>query len=174
MITFLIGFLLIPSVLGSCSKEAGDCWEGTCSDSCFVWRGPNGVDDNLHFCTGDDVVEFISDSTEACEATLGLPDYAGIDWDISFFSFDKICILLEPNDDMTEGPKNMGQICECKKCIEPPPTPPPTPTPKSKLSTEAIIGITLGTLLIISIIAFIFRNQLPFRFAKQTGQQLIQ
>ena len=164
MITFLIGFLLIPSVLSSCSSEAGNCQEGSCCSDSYVWRGPNDVDPNLHFCEGDDVVNFITDSTEACIATLGRPDYAETDWYFTFSSHQKTCDLLKSTNDDTLM-LTMGQICECTKCIEP---------PKSKLSTEAIIGITLGTLLIISITAYIFRNQLPFRFAKQTGEQLLQ
>ena len=168
MILFVLGFLWIPSVIGGCTKEEGDCKDGSCSDSCYIWRGPNEVDSSLHFCTGDDVVDFITDSSESCKKVLGLPEYAQEDWSpISYWSATKTCII------MSQESKRMGTICECKRCLEP--TPPPTPpTPKSKLSTEAIIGITLEALFIISITAYIFRNQLPCRFAKQTGEQLIQ
>ena len=51
----------------------------------------------------------------------------------------------------------------------------PNSKSKSTLTTEAIIGITIGILFIVFIIAFIFRKQLfPTRFASQTGEQLLQ
>ena len=51
----------------------------------------------------------------------------------------------------------------------------PNSKSKSTLTTEAIIGITIGVLFMVFIIAFIFRKQLfPKRFASQTGEQLIQ
>ena len=162
MILFVLGFLWIPSVLGDCSSEAGNCQDGTCSDSCYIWRGPNKVDTSLHYCSGDDVSDFIKPEGKSCEEVLGRPDYAEDNW-IYFGSSTPL------GDVCNIGPWTaMGRICKCNEpCGN-------QPKPKSKLSTEAIIGITLGTLLIISIIAYIFRKQLPFRFAKQTGQQLIQ
>ena len=62
MIVFVLGFLWIPSVLGDCSPEAGDCQDGSCSDSCYIWRGPNTKDISLHYCDGDDVSDFIETS----------------------------------------------------------------------------------------------------------------
>ena len=50
----------------------------------------------------------------------------------------------------------------------------PEPKSKSRLSTGAIIGITIGVLFIVITIGFIFRSQLTNRFAKRTGEQLIQ
>ena len=58
------------------------------------------------------------------------------------------------------------EVCNCN-C--------PKPKTKSKLSTGAIIGITIGVLFIASLVVFIFRSQLlTNRFAKRTGEQLIQ
>ena len=164
IVLFLIGFLWIPSVLGGCTKVAGDCQDGSCSDSCYVWRGPF---DGPSHCSIDGLSYFITTTgVSGCKEVLGRPKYANEDW--NYFTDS---ITLGTTCEIGHDGLSKGSICKCDDsphCLEPP------PKTKSKLSTEAIIGITLGTLLIISIIIFIFRNQLPFRFAKQTGQQLLQ
>ena len=50
----------------------------------------------------------------------------------------------------------------------------PEPKTKSKLSTGAIIGISLAVLFVVSLIILIYRSQLTTRFAKRTGEELIQ
>ena len=45
---------------------------------------------------------------------------------------------------------------------------------KSRLSTGAIIGITIGVLFVVSLIVFIYRSQLTTRSTSRTGEELIQ
>ena len=112
MIAFLIGFLLIPSVLGSCTKEAGDFQDGTCSDSCFVWRGPNEVDISLNYCSGDDVSDFIRTVEDLCEEVLGRPDYADDDWDYFSVSPDKGCNIGIFSSFTQKGRRNLAARIE--------------------------------------------------------------
>ena len=157
MIVFVLVFLWIPSVLGDCSEDnLFGCQEGTCTDSCLVWQNP------VYLCKYSEEWSDYKTTIEEClgGGILKIPSYADENWNFQYDTVFQTCRIVDESSVLS------SVICKCNEpCGNQPKT-------KSKLSTEAIIGITLGTLLIISITLFIFRNQL--RFAKQTGEQLLQ
>ena len=168
MIAFVLVLLWAPSVIGGCGDlpvVTGACDQGTCTDSCYIWReGPM-------YCVASTVSDLIIEDPAAgnpCDV-VPRPDLAKANWVLNPVDVGtgKGCELqMEGTGSMAGGFTTQSQLC---KCNDSPHCKPSTKT-KSTLSTGAIIGITLAVLFIVITIAFIYRS----RSTLQTGEQLIQ